>query len=125
MSAVTQKFFELALEAERIDSECLEQPIEPALEAVLSHVLAHPESRVELADAFIQIAHGQGMGPPELIEYCMHALRWGEVKQHLIDWLATEPSERVRHYLRNLLMSFDDDWYHADMYVRFGGELRS
>jgi len=118
---VVKTFFELALEAERIDSQCLDLPIEPALDAVLSYVLAHPESRAELANAFIQIAHGQGIGPPELIEYCMHALRWGEVKQHLSDWLAAETSERVRHYLRKLLMSFDDDWYLANLYVRFGG----
>ena len=121
MNAVTLKFFELALDAERIDSTCLEQSSEPALELVLSHVLAHPESRVELADAFIQIAHSHGLGPPELIQYCMHALRWEEVKQHFSDWLAVEGSERVRHYLRNLLMSFDDNWYHASMYARFGG----
>ncbi|WP_184125180.1 hypothetical protein [Stenotrophomonas rhizophila] len=123
MSAVAQRFLELALEVERIESECLEQPIEPALEAVLDYVLAHPECRADLVAAFIHIAHGRGIGPPELIEYCMHALRWGEVRQYLADWLAAEGSERVRHYLRNLLMSFDDDWRHANMYARFAGGL--
>lgn len=60
VSEMTEQFFALALQAERIDSECLETPIEPALEAVLSFVLEHPESRKELADAFIHIARGKG-----------------------------------------------------------------
>jgi hypothetical protein len=117
--SVTQKFFELALEAERIDSECLDESAEPAFEAVLSFVLAHPESRGEFADAFMQLARDPGLGPPELIQYCMHVLRWSDVKQYLSDWLALEKSERIRHVLRKLLMSFDDNWYGADMYDRF------
>lgn len=123
ISPATQKFFDLALEAERLDSENLDEPIEPAFEAVLSFVIAHPELKNELADAFMQLAHDPSLGPPELIQYCMHALRWIEVKTQLSDWLELEKSERVRHVLRKLLMSFDDDWYDADAYSRFGGGL--
>ncbi|MCA3174542.1 MAG: hypothetical protein ING36_03235 [Burkholderiales bacterium] len=115
---VIQRFFELAAEAERIDSG-LEEPVEPALEAVLDHVLTHAEFRQEFAQAFLQVAHDPDKGPPELVEYCMHALRWPEVKQELVSWLEAEDSERVRHVLRKFVMSFDDDWYHADSYTRF------
>lgn len=119
---VVRRFFELALEAERIDSQCLEEPVEPAFEAVLSHVLAHPESRVDLANAFVQVVSHPNLGPPELVQYCMHVLRWVEVRQRLSDWLDSDGSERVRHVLRKLLMSFDDDWYGADLYARFSRE---
>lgn len=120
-TSISQKFFDLVAEVERIDS-ALDEPVEPALEAVLMFVLAHPESRSELADAFLQVARDPDIGPPELIEYCMHALRWTEVKQELLVWLEAESSERVRHVLRKIIMAFDDEWHHAGSYVRFGGK---
>ncbi|MDY4297353.1 MULTISPECIES: hypothetical protein [unclassified Xanthomonas] len=118
-SSVVEKFFELALEAERIDSECMEEPLEPAFDAVLSFVIAHPECRDEFAGAFMRLARDPSLGPPELIQYCMHALRWDDIKISLSSWLQSEKSERVRHVLRKIIMSFDDDWYDADLYARF------
>lgn len=115
---VVRRFFLLAAEAERIDAS-LDQPVEPALEAVLAHVLAHSEARAEFASAFIEIARDPIKGPPELIGYCMHALRWAEVQDGLQSWIGKEESERVRHVLRSMLQSFEDDWYDADLYSRF------
>lgn len=124
MSAIAEivgHFFDLAAEAERIDAD-LNGDAEPAMEAVLLHVLAHPQARRELAEAFLEVARDPNKGPPQLVQYCMHALRWSEVKQELVRRLETEQSERVRHVLRKLLMSFDDDWYDADAYARFNNE---
>jgi hypothetical protein len=120
--AVVQKFYELAAEAERIDSEVFDEPVEPAFEAVLFYVLSHPESRQSFVNAFLQLARDPQKGPPELVQYCMHALRWDEVRRELVVWLEVEGSERVKHILRKLIMSFDDDWYDADAYARFSGE---
>lgn len=117
--AVINKFFKLAFEAERIETETPEAFVEPAFESVLAHIHAHPESRKLFADAFLKIAHDPNLGSPELFQFCMHALRWEEVKIELTDWLKSESSERVRHVLRKLIMSFDDDWYDADAYARF------
>ena len=113
------KFFELSAAAERIDSEMLGEPVEPAFEAVLNYTLAHPESRKLFINAFLKMARDPNLGPPELIQICMHALRWEEVRIELAAWLEKETSERVRHILRKLLMAFDDDWYDADAYARF------
>ena len=107
-------------EVNRVDSE-LETPIEPALENVLEFILNHLESRAEFAILFLQIARDNTIGPPELFEYCMHELRWPEVKNELVAWLVIEKSERIRHALKNMLMAFDDDWWHANLYFRFGG----
>lgn len=122
MSAVIQRFFDLALDASRIESECYELPIEPAYEAVLCHVLAHPESKSEFIDAFIEIAHDPGLAPPQLIEYCMHELRWDDLRRYFSSWLEYERSERIRHVIRKFLKAFDDDWPDAGSYTRFGGD---
>lgn len=113
-----QKFFELAADAERIDSE-MTQPVEPALESVLIHVLAHPELRSQFSEAFLLLAHDPNLGPPELVEYCMHALKWPEIKDELTERLEKESRERARHMLKKFLMAFDDDWALADLYSRF------
>jgi hypothetical protein len=120
-SAIVSRFFELSLEAGRVNSEHLDEPTEPYFEAVLEFVISHPEFRNEFAKAFMQLAHDPDLGPPELIQYCMHVLGWSDIKQQLLDWLELEKSERIRHVLRKLLMSFDDTWQDADMYARFGG----
>lgn len=122
-SDVIYKFFELSAEAERIDSEIIAEPVEPEFEAVLRHTLAHPESRKFFITAFLEMARDSHLGPPELIQFCMHALRWEEVKIELAAWLEKETSERVRHILRKLLLAFDDDWYDADAYARFRAQF--
>jgi hypothetical protein len=115
---VLQKFFELALRAEQIASEMVE-PVDHALDAVLLHVLSHPELRQEFGHAFLQVARDPSKGPAELVEYCMHTLRWPEVRKELSAWLEAESSERVRHILRGLLMAFEDDWRHSNLYARY------
>lgn len=117
-TAALQRFWELTGEANRVATEQLETDVEPWLEAVLSHVTAHPETRPQFADAFLRIVH-ENKGPLELVEYCMHALRWPEVKAALVTWLERENSERIRHALRGLIRSFDDDWHVANSYSRF------
>jgi hypothetical protein len=116
---VIGRFYELAKEAERIDSEVLDERIEPAFDSVLEFVLEHPEFRAALAAAFLEIAKDPDKGPPDLIQYCMHVLRWEEVRKVIVLWLQTEPSERVRHVLRKYVRSFDDGWDGANLYDRF------
>ncbi len=115
---VLGRFWELVAEVNRIDTEELETDIEPWLEAVLSHVLAYPDARPQFADAFLQILR-ENKGPDELVEFCMHALRWSEVKNDLAAWLEHEDSERTRHALRSLIKSFGNDWHGASSYSRF------
>lgn len=116
---VIERFFLLAQEAQRVDAEALDEPVEPAFEAVLSLVISHPEARAGIARAFMRLAIDPNLAPPELIEFCMHALRWPEVKEGLLSRLSSESSERARHVIKKLIMSFDDDWYDAESYARF------
>lgn len=116
-----EKFVELVAEIERIDAKMEESP-DPQLELLLNHVLAHPEARQQFAQAFVDIALHKIKGPRDIVEFCMHELRWPEVKQALTDRLQAETSERMRHYLRGLLESFDDNWDHAHLYPRFSDQ---
>ena len=120
---VVGRFWELTQEADRVDSTELETDIEPWLEAVLSHVLRHPEAKGQFVKSFMDLLR-EDRGPTELVEYCMHALRWPEVKAEVAAWLESEKSERVRHALRGVLRAFDDDWHVASSYARFSSAAR-
>lgn len=116
---VLEVFFSLAGEAKRADDAYRDELPEAEYDAVLQWVLDNVGHRSALAGAFIDIVLDPGLGPLDLVEYSMHALRWDEVSRWLSERLEKEPSERARSVFRSVLESFDDDWKHADMYHRF------
>jgi len=116
--ALIQRFHELAEEADRIDEEEPEVPLEAAYGAVLDLVLEHPEARQDFADAFMDGIRAQSLSP-DLICFCMHGLRWADLRQKIASLLDEEKSERTRHHLRNILKAFGDDWRMAEAYQRF------
>lgn len=97
----------------------MDQPLEPALGAVLSFVENHLDQRPRFANAFLDVLRDPEKGPPELVEYCMHELKWPEVYEAIKTWLDNERSERVRHILRRQLLAFDENWLDANFYDRF------
>lgn len=119
MSEITDQFFKLSADAEFIAGSAMDKPLEPALEAILIFVQDHPSHRIELVDAFLDVLRNPEKGPPELVEYCMHELKWPEVRETIQIWLDGERSERVRHVLRKQLLAFDDNWFDASFYERF------
>lgn len=119
MNPTIDKFFKLSAHAEFIAGTAIDQPLEPALEAVLNFVQDHCDQRLEFANAFLDVLHDPEKGPPELVEYCMHELKWSEVRDAIQTWLDSERSERVRHILRKQLLAFDENWHDANFYERF------
>ncbi|AIO43180.1 MULTISPECIES: hypothetical protein [Burkholderia] len=119
MNTTIDEFFKLAAHAEFIAENAMDQPLEPALEVVLSFVQSHLDQRFEFATAFLDVLRDPEKGPPELVEYCMHELKWPEVREAIQAWLDSERSERVRHVLRKQLLAFDENWYDANFYDRF------
>lgn len=97
------RFFELALDAKRADDELRSEFSNNEYDEVLDHVLANPELRTDFVGAFVRIAYDPSLGPIDLVEYCMHYLRWEEVKACFLNRLETERSERARSALRRLL----------------------
>lgn len=112
-------FYELTRKAEEVDADCT-LPIEPVFEEILQFVLTHPDHEKEFIDAFVQIILNPDLGPYALIQYCMHALRWKEMKEYILEWLQKENNnERLRYVLKDILWSFEDDWDGAILYGKF------
>ena len=99
---------------------------EPLLVDLLRHIEAHPEGRTEFVDVFLSILGTPGHepldAPWEVLSFCMHALRWPEVKE------AAEAAlrERVRandwravNIFQDYVNAFEDDWTTAVVFQHF------
>lgn len=76
-------------------------------------VLAHPDHRREFEREFISLT---AVAPPELIEFCMHALRWESLKEYFSQKQGeaiTRNDWRAEPYFRHIVASFDDEWEDA------------
>lgn len=118
------KFNELVADAEAL-LEDLERAREPEFDAVLEHVLAHPELRDFFATRFVEILQSPETGG-ELFAFCMHALRWPEVDsraQKMAIEAENAGDRRRQFWLGSIRQCFHDSWS-ADgrsLYKRFGG----
>lgn len=116
---VIKEFFRLTQKAEYIEKYHMDVSPEKYFDDVLAYVMANLDCKADFCTAFIDVVRNPDLGSVELVQYCMHVLRWQELKEYFADWLNKEQSERARHVLRRILEAFDDDWFNARMYERF------
>lgn len=116
---VIKEFFRLTQKAEYIEKYHMDVSPEKYFDDVLAYVMANLDCKADFCTAFIDVVRNPDLGSVELVQYCMHVLRWQELKEYFTDWLNKEQSERARHVLRRILEAFDDDWFNARMYERF------
>lgn len=116
---VAKQFWELVNLARAVHEEDWQQDSEPYFEQLLEFVNANPSARNDFAKLFFEGLDGPEYIPIDLMEYCMHELRWPEVQQGVEGRLQDSPSERSRYLLSRLLSAFDDDWDTADLYDRY------
>ena len=93
---------------------------EPLLADLLEYVLAHPECHPALVEKFTAVVEDLPRGADELLEYCMHELRWPSIRDQLEsckEAARDNPSKFLRY--ARLLYAFEDDWEHRILYLRY------
>ena len=76
-------------------------------------VRSNPSEQREFEREFIASSK---IAPPELLEFCMHALRWESLKAYFVaqQRSAIERSDwRAEPFYRHLAEAFEDDWEDA------------
>ena len=106
------------------DSTC---DFEPSFAELLDFIQANPECRTEALSWFLERLEGSdGSGLwGELLEYCMHELRWPEVEAVALEILRETDDWRLRSVLLHVVAAFEEDWPDADMYERWQGGKRA
>ena len=89
------------------------QEIVPFGAMLIKLIRSNPAMKALFEHEFIEMTSS---APPELIEFCMHALRWGSLRNYFAKQqsLALESNDwRVEPYYRHLLEAFEDEWEDA------------
>jgi hypothetical protein len=95
---------------------------EPYYAAVLEALLAAPSLRATAVRLFTQEIAAPRTLAADLIAYCMHTLRWPEIRDavtRLSEPQDTEAWRRKAHDYRDVLRAYSDDWRGRSLYVRY------
>jgi len=88
--------------------------------ALVELVRANPREREAFEREFME---STAVAPPELLEFCMHALRWESLRtvfRERQDAAIARNDWRSEPYYRHLLEAFDDEWEDAtDFYAEY------
>jgi hypothetical protein len=117
-SQVLDEFDRLVREADLLEDDILSplQDREAVHEAALMLVTNHPEMRNEFVEKFGEILRKHDL---EVLEYCMHELRWPEVRAQLEAAARDADDFRLRDIFTNALSAFSDRWSGRGFYERF------
>ena len=103
---------------ETLDADYDVALIEEDCIGLMNLISENPSNRM-LFERHIVALIGSTKIPFEPIEFCMHVLRWDNVR-HRVSELKEEANDlRTKRVLEIILESFDDDWYGRQMYNYF------
>lgn len=106
-------------EARRAGAEGIStSDFEPAAAALLDFIQATPECVDAASRLFVRQVMEAG-GSTEVLDYCMHELRWSEVREAARVRVAESEDWRIKTPLASLLAAFEDDWPDAKLYERW------
>jgi hypothetical protein len=91
--------------------------LEPYLIQILE--LARQMSKTFAIRCFTQVAHGDLEAPYETVPFCMHALRFLEVRDELRRWVGDPPDPRRMNYASHVWHAYSDDWEDRDQWPYF------
>lgn len=117
---IEELFWELCSKAD----EAFDLPVdpEPALVEILRLAGSCPEARTELAGCFIELIRDPRRRPWEVVQFCMHGLRWPEVRAAVEeDFEKAQASQNWRAIavLCHIRKAFDPAWKDADAYKTY------
>jgi hypothetical protein len=92
---------------------------ESDLAAVLDYIQLNIEHRAEISSTIVASIESPRPNAFEVIEYCMHELKWAEVQSAAISFLDSSPDERTRYAVNRLLEAFSEDWDAKAAYARY------
>ncbi|MEV7929975.1 hypothetical protein [Kitasatospora sp. NPDC088264] len=94
--------------------------VEPLLEDLADHITAAGERcRPAVRVRFLALMQDIDPWNLEVMQYCMHALRWQEVLDHAEALFRQEKGVNRHRLYERLIESFDDDWPDREFFRRY------
>ena len=92
---------------------------EPDFINVLIFIREHPLMESAFKQVFLDMLEYKDGVPYELLSFCMHELRWEEIKMGAEQRLNNEDSPRVHSVMENIIDSFTEGWRSKITYPYF------
>jgi len=93
--------------------------VEPLMADLLSAIKKSPLCRPEIEAYFEQIVRSIDIDSVEVLQYCMHGLRWEGLRVLGSSLLREGCSPERRRLYERFLESFSDSWPERDLYDTF------
>jgi hypothetical protein len=124
MNALEQAFLNLCREAYDQEEKGGDwHDVEPAMVSLLALVRENPASRGLFIRLFGEIDDGLYPAPHYLLAFCMHELRYPEIKKKIKREFDLDPHSvrnvRRMNYISKIMGAYDDDWEDADMWLYY------
>jgi hypothetical protein len=91
--------------------------LEPQLIRLLE--LARQMSRGAAVQCFIEIVRGDLEAPNESVPFCMHALRFPEIRDEVKRFVGEPPDPRWMNYASDVWHAYEDHWEDRDLWRYF------
>lgn len=95
------------------------EDFEPDFINVLEFIREHPSIESDIKQVFIDMLGRKDGVPYELLSFCMHELRWVEIKDAAEQRFNSESSPRVLAVMENIIDSFSEGWSSKITYPYF------
>ncbi|MFF2045904.1 hypothetical protein ACFVVX_36340 [Kitasatospora sp. NPDC058170] len=93
--------------------------VEPLLEDLTDQIRDRGSCRPAVAERFLALMQEIDPWSLEVLQYCMHELRWQEVLDRAEDLFRKESGVARRRLYERLLESFEDDWKEREFFRRY------
>ena len=117
---VMVEFYRLCDLATEAEDTIFDRFHEPEYSIVLEHLHRHPDRRYRFGAELIEMSQFPGQVSADLVAFCMHELRWPEVKAAASQALEATGDPRGKRVNRVIIEAFDDDW-DDEGYLRWQG----
>ncbi|MFI8085386.1 hypothetical protein ACIF6L_31925 [Kitasatospora sp. NPDC086009] len=95
--------------------------VEPLLEDLVDQIRERENCRQEISERIFALLQEIDTWSLEVLQYCMHDLRWNEVLYEAENLIRQE-KDLWRHRLyERLIESFDDSWPEREFFRRYSG----
>lgn len=95
------------------------EDIEAQLEILLKLIKCNLEHKKDFITRFCNLLYSNASIPLEIFWFCMHELRWYEVRECVVKYMENSEDLRCIRAAELILESFSEDWDDAEMFEKY------
>ncbi|MCH8512811.1 MAG: hypothetical protein LAT83_14340 [Kiritimatiellae bacterium] len=117
MNEVAMELEKLCNEAEHVWQKGLSsRDFENQFVTVLNFLGNHSEDQPQLIKVFVKILEDKEFMACDLISFCMHQMRWKEIKEKALQLLVSSEDFREKQAMADIVASYENNWSGSDLY---------